>query len=179
MSALRISDYRDGSVRLVPLDVEPVYDWTLGDVERRFLGPDELALIRERDTPTHAPKPRRVTGVLSRAEIDRRREQMRAEKMARRAAQRDADAAERRARKLAEREARKGTLRHRPTTRIKVTDEAVVAMLRELKGNRAAAARRLGIANQTLRQRVDVMSRYGLLPEDVAHLCAVRYRGAA
>jgi hypothetical protein len=177
VSQLRLSDHRDGSVRFVDLAVDPVMDWSLGDIERRFLSPDELALIRERDQAPPPPKVKAIVGVIKQHEIDRRREQMRAERIARAAAKRDADRAELLARRIAERETR--PLRTRPTGRNKLNDDDVVAVLRELRGNRAGAAKRLGVANQTLRQRVDVMRRYGLLPEDVAQMCSTRYRGAA
>lgn len=75
MSARRLSDYRTGSIVLV--DLGPTRDESLlwnGDstVERRFLDPEALALLRALDAPPPPPAPARpVRGVLSRTEAQR------------------------------------------------------------------------------------------------------------
>jgi DNA-binding NtrC family response regulator len=180
MSAIRYSDYRTGKITYDPLpDPDPVWDGGAGPVEVRYLTPDELAAIRALDAPAPAPRIRKVTGVLSQTEIDRRRTQQKAEAAARtearRIAARDAKRAEREAIRASRqpRDARGGAASMR-----KVEDAAVIDALRATHGNRQAASRLVGVANPTLCQRVEVMRRYGLLPADVDGMLTYRRRAA-
>lgn len=73
MAALRVNDYRDGSVRLVPLPPqEPAWEGGEGPVTRRWLTATELGAIRARDAQAAMPM-LPIRGILARAEIDARR----------------------------------------------------------------------------------------------------------
>jgi hypothetical protein len=74
VSAQRLSDYRTGRVTLVQFpQQEPAWDGGAGDVEVRYLTPDELAAIRASDALFAPPPMLPIRGIMSRAEIDARR----------------------------------------------------------------------------------------------------------
>lgn len=150
-------------------------------VVRRRATPEELARLdgdRPRQIPAW-PTPAELAAVRASREAARLAKaaaaaaMVRAEREARRAARQ----AERDAHRAVRGLPRQPRPRHRSVQRQAVSDAGVLSALRQTRGNLKAASRVAGITPQSIRQRLGVLRRWGLLPEDVASMVDGRRHG--
>lgn len=168
MSAIRYSDYRTGTVRVVPFEVAP-HEYEPAPVERRPATPDELARL-------DVGEPRPIRGVYTDAEREARKARGAAILATVKAPKRAPRPRVHRPPDLRPRRPYRGS-----GGRPKTTTEAVIAALRDNGGNVAATARAVGVTRMAVINRIDVLRRRDELPADVARaIDAMRAtRGAA
>ena len=126
---------------LGPWQPEPFIPEEAAGVESAWIDPATI--------PASAPVGRRISGILSRTEVER--------------------AAARR---------RGSEATRKRTSHARVPDDVLIAALRATGGNAYRAAQMIGVTKQAVKQRLVTLDRLALLPDDVYELVEARRRSA-